>query len=377
MRPERMGRGPWQNESRGTHMDHLAEHNAQPGSPQEFPPSLGGGKTAVSAAPARGVPKPLFIAVAVLAAALAAICAWLAVCSRDQDRAMASMRSSKEFMRQELDQASAGLAAVQEELAQARKDLARARDAIGLLEEYSLAAPNGTVPEYTALYPDFYAPAWEGETVSGGKVCCLTFDDGPSPNTDRVLEILDRYGVKATFFVVGAGKSGQADQERMRNIAAAGHTIAMHSWTHDYKKVYASVEAFLDEFSTLYQYIYEVTGVRPQLYRFPGGSINGYDRGVYQEIIAEMTRRGFAYYDWNASAQDATVRPRPSADIAADCLRGVGRELVVVLAHDSAARGTTVDALPAVIEGYQNAGYTFSALHPGVEQVTFGYPKIR
>ena len=79
MRPERMGRGPWQNESRGTHMDHLAEHNAQPGSPQEFPPSLDGGETAVSAAPARGVPKPLFIAVAVLAAALAAICAWLAV----------------------------------------------------------------------------------------------------------------------------------------------------------------------------------------------------------------------------------------------------------------------------------------------------------
>ena len=90
-----------------------------------------------------------------------------------------------------------------------------------------------------------------------------------------------------------------------------------------------------------------------------------------------MTRRGFVYFDWNASAQDATPRPRPARDIAADCLKGVGRELVVVLAHDSAARGTTVDALPAIIEGYQNAGYTFSALHPGVTPVTFGYPKIR
>ena len=206
-------------------------------------------------------------------------------------------------------------------------------------------------------------------------MCCLTFDDGPSPNTGRVLEILERYGVKATFFVVGEGKTGQADQERMRAVAAAGHTLAMHSWTHDYKKVYASVEAFLDEFSALYQWIYEVTGVYPQLYRFPGGSINGYDRGVYQEIIAEMTRRGFVYFDWNASAQDATPRPRPAWDIAADCLKGIGRELVVVLAHDSAARGTTVDALPAVIEGYQGAGYTFSALHPGVEPVTFGYPQ--
>ena len=133
----------------------------------------------------------------------------------------------------------------------------------------------------------------------------------------------------------------------------------------------------MDEFNQLYQWIYEVTGVYPSVYRFPGGSINGYDRGVYQEIIAEMTRRGFVYFDWNASAQDATVTPRPAASIAADCLRGIGRELVVVLAHDSGARGTTVDALPAIIEGYQAAGYTFSALHPGVEQVTFGYPVIR
>ena len=98
---------------------------------------------------------------------------------------------------------------------------------------------------------------------------------------------------------------------------------------------------------------------------------------MYQEIIAEMTRRGFVYFDWNASAQDATVYPRPAWDISADCLKGIGRELVVVLCHDSAARGTTVDALPAVIEGYQAAGYTFSPLHPGVEPVIMGYPAVR
>ncbi len=90
-----------------------------------------------------------------------------------------------------------------------------------------------------------------------------------------------------------------------------------------------------------------------------------------------MTRRGFVYFDWNASAQDATVRPRPASDIAADCLKGAGKDLVVVLCHDSAARRTTVDALPAIIEGYQAAGYTFSALHPGVTPVTFGYPAVK
>ena len=332
--------------------------------------------------PARGIPRPLFLAVAVLAAALAGLLALSFGGPGEDGRSAAPPDGDPDLLHRQLEQANAELAAArdalacrEEELAQRERELALARDAIELLEEYSLAAPDGTVPEYTRLYPELYAPAWEGEAVDGGRVCCLTFDDGPSANTDRVLEILDRYGVKATFFVVG--RTGEADQERMRKIVAAGHTIGMHSWSHSYRSLYASVESFLGEFNDLYQWIYQVTGVYPQVFRFPGGSINGYDRGVYQEIIAEMTRRGFVYFDWNASAQDATATPRPAANIAADCLRGVGRDLVVVLSHDSAARGTTVEALPAVIEGYQAAGYTFAALHPGVRPITFGYPVSR
>lgn len=358
-------------------MEHLAEHDAASGRPEELRLSLEELEKAVNTTPAKGVPKPLFIAVAALAAVLGIVAAYLLYFDSDYQRNMALVRADNEYLHQERDEAQAALAAAQEELAQVQGELAQAQDTIDLLKEYSVAAPDGTVPEYTRLYPDFYAPEWEGETVTGGKVCCLTFDDGPSPNTDRVLEILDQYGVKGTFFIVGSAATSAAGQERMRQITAAGHTLGMHSWSHDYKKLYASVDAFLEEFNSLYQHIYEVTGAYPSVYRFPGGSLNGYDRGVYQEIIAEMTRRGFVYFDWNASAQDATVTPRPAGDIAADCLKGVGRDLVVVLCHDSGARGTTVAALSAIIEGYQAAGYTFSALHPGVEQVTFGYPKIR
>ena len=371
-------------------MDHAPDHSIDQGQPEERYVSLevlGNPRPAepAPAAPARGVPKPLFIAVSALAVVLALACGLLAfffACQRHDyavqlgmvldTQSAAQKRSDR--LEEELNQAHGELTRREAELAQAQEELSQAQDTIGLLAEYSLATPEGVVPGYTQLYPDFYAPAWEGEAVSGGNVCCLTFDDGPSANTDRVLDILDRYGVKATFFVVGSAAATPAGQERMKKITAAGHTLAMHSWSHDYKKVYASVESFLDEFNSLYQWIHEVTGVYPSVYRFPGGSINSYDRGVYQEIIAEMTRRGFVYFDWNASAQDATVHPRPAWDIAADCLKGVGRDLVVVLSHDSAARGTTVDALPAVIEGYQNAGYTFSALHPGVTPVTFGYP---
>ncbi len=262
---------------------------------------------------------------------------------------------------------------LQASLAQGQAALEEAQQIIEQMKEYSVASPEGVVPEYTQLYPDFYAQPWTGETVSGGKTVCLTFDDGPSPNTDRVLAVLEEQGVKGTFFVVG--KTGQKDQQRMRDIVAAGHTLAMHSWSHDYRKIYASVEAFLEDCYQLYQWIYEVTGIYPQVFRFPGGSVNGYDRGIYQEIVAEMTRRGFVYFDWNASAQDATAKPLDPAVIRDNCLKGIGRELVVVLSHDSAARTTTVEALPSIIQGYRDAGYTFAPLTPGVTPVILDYKR--
>ena len=262
---------------------------------------------------------------------------------------------------------------LQASLAQGQAALEEAQQIIEQMKEYSVASPEGVVPEYTQLYPDFYAQPWTGETVSGGKTVCLTFDDGPSPNTDRVLAVLEEQGVKGTFFVVG--KTGQKDQQRMRDIVAAGHTLAMHSWSHDYRKIYASVDAFLEDCYQLYQWIYEVTGIYPQVFRFPGGSVNGYDRGIYQEIVAEMTRRGFVYFDWNASAQDATAKPLDPAVIRDNCLKGIGRELVVVLSHDSTARTTTVEALPSIIQGYRDAGYTFAPLTPGVTPVILAYKR--
>lgn len=307
----------------------------------------------------------LFLFLFLLACGVAVVLGALYMRLRDESLAEA------EALQATVAEQKAQLSQLQTSLADRQAELDKAQQTIKLMEENTILTPEGTVPEYTQLYPDLYAQPYTGEKVTGGKVVCLTFDDGPSENTDRVLQILDQYGIKATFFVVG--KTGEASQQRMRNIVAAGHTLAIHSWTHDYRTIYASVEAFLDDFYKLYQWIYEVTGVYPQIFRFPGGSVNGYNRGNYQEIIAEMTRRGFVYFDWNASAQDATAKPRAAEAIAADCLKGSNKDLAVVLCHDSAARTTTVDALPAVIEGYQAKGYTFMALTPGVEPVMLGY----
>lgn len=321
--------------------------------------------------------KYLFFAAALFLAVAAVLGALQWGESRRAAQREAELAARLEEQRQVLEQLEGELAdsrAAQESSQAALMDstaaLEEARQTIDELMEHVILTPEGLTPEYTKLYPDLYVQPCD-EAEPEGKVVYLTFDDGPSANTDRILEVLDRYGVKATFFVIGA--TGEESQRRMRDIVAAGHTIGVHSWSHNYRNIYASVEDYLADFHRLYQWVYEVTGVYPQVFRFPGGSINGYNQALYKEIISEMLRRGFHYFDWNASAQDATVTPLDPAVITANCLKGIGRERVVVLAHDSAARSTTVEALPSVIQGYLDAGYSFAALSPAVTPVIHGY----
>ena len=175
---------------------------------------------------------------------------------------------------------------------------------------------------------------------------------------------------------LAAGKRMEEDDfQRMQKIGAAGHTLAIHSYSHDYKKIYASVEAYLEDFNQMFCQIYEATGVKPQIFRFPGGSVNSYNVGIHQQLIAEMTRRGFVYFDWNVANGDAVFsKIQPSSTLTANALKGVGTaRRAIILMHDSSAKTTTVEALPAIIEGYLEAGYSFAALTPSTRSVTFSY----
>ena len=109
--------------------------------------------------------------------------------------------------------------------------------------------PEPETPEYQRVFPDFYALEAALGTVDEEKTVYLTFDDGPSNRTPEILKILDEYGIKATFFVIG--KPDEQSQQWMRDIAAAGHTLGLHSYSHDYDKIYASVEAFLTDMEQL------------------------------------------------------------------------------------------------------------------------------
>ena len=116
--------------------------------------------------------------------------------------------------------------------------------------------------EYTKLYPELYANAPEDFTVSD-KVIYLTFDDGPSENTVDILSILDKYDIKATFFMCGG--DDDRTKEIMKLVADKGHKIGIHSKSHNYTEIYASVESFLADMNDTYTNIYEATGVEPEV----------------------------------------------------------------------------------------------------------------
>lgn len=165
------------------------------------------------------------------------------------------------------------------------------------------------------------------------KTMYLTFDDGPSAeNTAAVLDILKERGIKATFFVVG--ENVRKNPDVAKRIVEEGHTIGIHCNEHDYGKIYASVDSYLEDFQKAYDAVYEVTGVKPVLFRFPGGSINAYNKKVYEDIIEEMTAKGFIYFDWNASLEDAVSKSEPEELIANARESTLGRRKVVLLAHD-------------------------------------------
>lgn len=229
------------------------------------------------------------------------------------------------------------------------------------------------VPGWQALYPELYAQPAERGSQCPDKVVYLTFDDGPSARTPEVLAILEEYNVKATFFVTG--REDEQSFQWIRDIAGAGHTLGVHSYTHRYQEIYSSVEAYLEDFDRMYRQILELTGTAPQIFRFPGGSINSYNGHIYLDIVAEMVRRGFVYFDWNAMTGDAVKKPPAPGVQVNNALSKLGAERVILLSHDSARMVNTVAALPGIIEGYQAAGYTFAPLSPEILPIVYAYPK--
>lgn len=181
----------------------------------------------------------------------------------------------------------------------------------------------------------------------------LTFDGGPSENTDAILDILAEYDVKATFFVVGM--EDEESRAIYRRIVDEGHTLGMNSYSNKYSIIYKSEEAFKQDYQKLADYLYEVTGTRPQYYRFPGGSSNQISNVSMGALIQFLNSQDVVYYDWNVSAGDAASVAFTADEIVENVTEDVVKyKTSVVLLHDSADKSETVEAIRPLIEALQN-----------------------
>ena len=212
-----------------------------------------------------------------------------------------------------------------------------------------------------------------GTVTQGEKVIYLTFDDGPSKYTSRLLEILKQYGVKATFFVVG--NRGTNMNKLMKDIVDGGHSIGIHSVTHEYSEIYSSVDAFIKDLTDMGDLIYQYTGVRTKLMRFPGGSSNGiskqYCPGIMTQLVQIVRDMGYQYFDWNVDSDDAGAAKDAETVFNNVCFGknngkpGAWRgcedvKNAVVLQHD--IKEYSVDAVEKIIQWGLANGYTFKAL---------------
>lgn len=183
----------------------------------------------------------------------------------------------------------------------------------------------------------------------------LTFDDGPSENTGKILDILNQYGVKATFFVIG--KTDEESRALYKRIVDEGHSIGIHSYTHKYSSIYESMESFSQDVLSLQALIKEATGTETFLYRFPGGSSNTVSNIDMKDAIRFLKENGFTYYDWNAANGDATGKQLSQEEMVNNVMTDFAKyNNVTVLMHDGSGKENTMESLPLLIQKLQEAG---------------------
>ena len=195
------------------------------------------------------------------------------------------------------------------------------------------------------------------EDVEEGKRVYLTFDDGPSKNASKILDVLKEKNVKATFFMVLNDKSNQAVIKRM---AEEGHTLGIHSASHVYSEVYADLDSFRTDVNTVHDLLYEMTGQDVRFYRFPGGSSNRVSDVPIEDCIAYLEESGYKYFDWNASNGDSSGAGYTPEQLEENVLRYVRNNTgdSIVLMHDLEGCPETAESLSHLIDTLREEGYT-------------------
>ena len=234
-------------------------------------------------------------------------------------------------------------------------------------------AGNKTKVTRTVLVRD-KVTARDNNSNSEPGVIYLTFDDGPSTSiTPKLLDILKAKGVKATFFVINHDNSLNYLIKREHS---EGHTVALHSYTHNYSKVYASVNAFWNEFNKISDKVYNITGYRSKFIRFPGGSSNTvsrrYSKGIMSTLVKDVVNKGYKYYDWNVGSGDAGDVSNKEG-VYKNVINGLSKKRInMVLMHDYENNYKTLNAISDIIDYGKKNNYEFRAISESTPMVTHG-----
>lgn len=193
------------------------------------------------------------------------------------------------------------------------------------------------------------------------KTVYLTFDDGPSWSTEKLLEVLKKYDAKATFFVVG----NRIKDDLIVRMVDEGHGVGIHSYTHIFDQIYKDEQAFFSDFQLTQQAIFERTGSYTRIFRFPGGSANTVsqrNKGLMTRLTKIMEDMGYRYFDWNGSARDAENQPFTVMEYYSNIVGNIRAhsDYAVILQHDTNAQ--SVMAVESVLKWGMENGYTFRAL---------------
>lgn len=200
---------------------------------------------------------------------------------------------------------------------------------------------------------------------SDKKVAYLTFDDGPSPVTESILETLKQEKVKATFFVLGSNIDYR--KEMVKRMYDEGHYVANHGYSHVYSKIYASPEAVLEEYNQTNEKIRDAIGnpeYNSHLFRFPGGSVGGKYAELKNQTVTLLEQNEILHIDWNSLTGDSE-KVNPTEEYLMDNLQKTteGKNSLVILMHDAQAKKITAETLPKVIEYLQQQGYSFESFY--------------
>ena len=207
--------------------------------------------------------------------------------------------------------------------------------------------------------------------VTGNRVVYLTFDDGPSPRTSEILDILKKYNVKATFFVTN--QNSQYDY-LIKRAYDEGHTIGLHTSSHNYHEIYGSEDAYFADLQAIQDKVYNITGYRSTIIRFPGGSSNTVSRfnpGIMTRLTQLVEERGFYYHDWNVDSEDA-AGANEERQMNNVMTYSPKHEVVNLLMHDSGNKYATVNSLEAKIKYYLDNGYSIEPITPSSPCVHHG-----